>query len=298
MQPEISSLPPLTEDPCQAKQDLEKFGVGLLSNALDRETLEGLRRRLSSQAEAERQLGVAFLEDGNMGRSDGGPNQRIFGLIGKGGVFRELALNRVALDAASNLFGASYGLPEDFVRQADLDGVLLSSMTANIVGPGGTKMTKHADQAYMPSTTPYAGVLNVIWLLSDFTPKNGATLVAPGSHLAANPHSFFMTPPPCVPLVAPAGTAVFLDGRTWHGTGENKTDHDRSAIFSYYCRPFMRQQENYMLTLQPELLRNMSDELLSLLGYQVWITLGGIEGTPNGTVVGRNSNVLGELSPI
>ena len=60
----------------------------------------------------------------------------------------------------------------------------------------------------------------------------------------------------------------------------------------------MRQQENYMLTLQPELLRGMSDELLNLLGYQVWITLGGIEGTPNGTVVARNSNVLGELRPI
>lgn len=295
MQPLISALPSLADDLSQVKLDLAEFGVGLLRNALLPEEVAALKWRLEEQATAERQLGMAFLEDGNMDRTGGGPNQRVFGLIGKGEVFRNLAVNEQALDVARSLFGASYGLPDEFVSQAELDDVLLSSMTANIVGPGSTAMAKHADQAYMPPTTSYAGVLNVIWLVSDFASDNGATLVAPGSHLSENSLSHFMTPPTCVPLIAPAGTAVFLDGRTWHGTGENMTEHNRSAVFSYYCRPFMRQQENYMLTLSPDLVKNMSDELVRLLGYRVWFTLGGIEGSPNGAIVNQSTQLVDEL---
>lgn len=295
MQPPISALPALADNLSQVKLDLAEFGVGLLSNALTLEEVTALKRRLEEQAIAERQMDVAFLEDGNMDLSKGGPNQRVFGLIGKGEVFRNLAVNNQALDVARSVFGASYGLPDEFVNQAELDDVLLSSMTANIVGPGSTAMAKHADQAYMPPTTPYAGVLNVIWLLSDFASDNGATLVSPGSHLSDDPFSNFSTPPPCAPLIAPAGTAVFLDGRTWHGTGENTTERDRSAVFSYYCRPFMRQQENYMLTLSPDLVKNMSDELVRLLGYRVWFTLGGIEGSPNGSIVNQSTQLVDEL---
>lgn len=297
MQQENTCLPSITKELNQVRLDLDRCGIGLLQNALAPEQVRAIRQRLEEQATAERHHGVAFLEDGNMGQNEIGPNQRVFGLIGKGEIFRSLAINKLALSTAKQLFGSSYGVPADFVSAAELDDVLLSSMTANIVGPASTAMIQHADQGYMPSTTPYAGVLNVIWLLTDFTAENGATLVAPGSHLADNPLNHFITPPPCVPVVAPAGTAVFLDGRTWHGTGENVTDRNRTAIFSYYCRPFMRQQENYMLTLTPELMKRMDDELIRLLGFRVWFTLGGIEGVPNGSVVSNSSRVVGELRP-
>jgi len=114
------------------------------------------------------------------------------------------------------------------VSGAGLDQVLLSSLTANIVAAGGIEMIKHTDQAYMPSSTPYAGVMNVAWLLSDFSSKNSGTLVAPGSHLTENPLHCCMNPPTMVPVTAPAGTALFLDGRTWHATGS------RRIICSHY----------------------------------------------------------------
>jgi len=111
-------------------------------------------------------------------------------------------------------------------------------------------------------------------LLTDFTRTNGATLVAPGTHLEPNPHKFYVEPPEMLTLEAPAGTAVFLDGRTWHGTGINTTAHKRSAIFAYYCRPFLRQQENFALSLSSAERESYDEELLALLGFREWFTLG------------------------
>jgi len=281
MQAEILDIPPLRQELTHVHQDLKTHGVALLENALSSKRVAQLSTSLSQLALAEKASGTAFLEDGNMGSRKTGPNQRVFGLIGKAEEFRELALEELAISVAKRLFGSSYELPDEYVLQAGFDEVLLSSLTANIVAGGGIEMMKHADQAYMPSSTPYAGVVNVIWLLSDFTSENGGTLVAPGSHLAGNPLQFFVTPPTMAPITAPAGTALFLDGRTWHATGSSCASTKRSAIFAYYCRPFMRQQENFALTLPAELRESLSDELLKLLGFEVWFTLGGIEGAAN-----------------
>ncbi len=276
----------LRQDIELVSQDLTAQGVGLLEGALTTDQVQCLSAILACQASAEREQGTAFLEDGNMDRSNpDGPNQRVFGLIGKHEKFRDLAIDSRAISVAKSLFGSSYGLPSEFVSQASLDSVLLSSLTANIVGQGGVEMMQHADQAYMPVSTPYAGVLNVVWLLTDFTADNGATLVAPGSHLAEAPMEFFIHPPATVPVVAPAGTAMFLDGRTWHGTGINQTPNKRSALFAYYCRPFMRQQENFGLSLDPQLVPQLSAELQELLGFRVWFTLGGRDGLANGALV-------------
>ncbi len=288
MQAEKLELPPLRQDLAQVQQDLACYGVALLEGALTPELLSQLTNRLDELAVEERESGIAFLEDGNMGSRGHGPNQRVFGLIGKGKEFRELALNQQAISVAKKLFGSDYGLPDDYVAQVGLDAVLLSSLTANIVGQRGVEMMKHADQAYMPSNTPYAGVMNVAWLLSDFNAENGGTLVSPGSHLAENPLRFFTDPPAMVPITAPAGTALFLDGRTWHATGSSVMPTKRSAIFAYYCRPFIRQQENYTFALSPELRENFSDDLMKLLGFEIWFTLGGVEGEPNGTILSRN----------
>ncbi len=275
----------MTDDWSQIQSDLEAHGIALFREALTPEVVEELNTQLATQAHLEQQQGTAFLEDGNLGQQGDGPNQRVFGLIRKGEAFRQLAKDPRVLGVIRTLFGSSYNLPSTMIEQAELDDVLLSSLTANIVRKGGVEMMKHADQAFVPPTTPYASVVNVIWLLNDFTEENGATLVAPGSHLASNPHQFFMDPPQMVSLEAPAGTAVFLDGRTWHCTGINKTANERSAIFAYYCRPFVRQQENFALSLSPGERLMLDEELLALLGFKVWFTLGSTGGDANGTFV-------------
>src|SRR5947199_382425 len=66
----------------------------------------------------------------------------------------------------------------------------------------------------------------------------------------------------------PAGTALVFDGRIWHGTGANTTaDERRWGVLTYFCRPWMRPQENYTLSTHPDVLAEADLELLQLLGF-------------------------------
>jgi hypothetical protein len=79
--------------------------------------------------------------------------------------------------------------------------------------------------------------------------------------------------------VGPAGTAPVFDGRIWHGTGANTTaDQRRYGVLTYFCRPWMRPQENYTLSTHPQVVADADPEVLALLGFRVWRTLGGVQG--------------------
>ena len=59
-----------------------------------------------------------------------------------------------------------------------------------------------------------------------------------------------------------------FDGRLWHGTGANTTaDRRRYGILTYYCRPYIRQQQNFFLNLDPAVLADATPTLRRLLGY-------------------------------
>jgi ectoine hydroxylase-related dioxygenase (phytanoyl-CoA dioxygenase family) len=88
---------------------------------------------------------------------------------------------------------------------------------------------------------------------------------------------------PTVPVVGPAGTAMVFDGRLWHQTGANTTtDTRRVGILAYYCRPFVRQQENFFASLPPEVLeRTKADPAMrQLIGWDHYLSLGMIDGMP------------------
>ena len=63
-----------------------------------------------------------------------------------------------------------------------------------------------------------------LFLCSDFTTENGATLLVPGSHLAGRHPTKDEAKEGgkaagAVPLVAPAGTCIVFDSRCWHMSG-------------------------------------------------------------------------------
>ncbi len=89
-------------------------------------------------------------------------------LLSKGEVFAELAQSPAVVELIEHLLG-----PE----------VLLSSITANIVGPGTKAQALHADQRMVPAPWAIPMVANVAWILDDFTETNGATMIAPGTHV-------------------------------------------------------------------------------------------------------------------
>ncbi len=293
-------LPKMTTNLDDAYQDLTEHGLALLGGALSAIELEAARSRLQAQAEAERKAGIAFLERGDVssGQYELGenlPNQRVWSLINKGQIFRDIAVKQDVLSIVRRAFAQSYEYPADVVDQFGFDEVLISSLGANIAGKGGLPMQLHADQGFAPSTTNYPLIVNVLWMLSDFSEINGGTRVAPGSH-AVDQSSFHEHPPPTVSVDAPAGTAMIFDGRLWHGTGANTTDDPRYALFTTYCRPFVRQIENYALSLTPSVYDACSSELRALLGFRTWSVIGSVEGSSHGDLIDRGTTGGSELA--
>ena len=129
-------------------------------------------------------------------------------------------------------------------------------------------------------------------MLEDHSEANGGTRLVPGSHLWPE----LPEDKPEVESIAatgPAGTMVMFDGRLWHGTGANRTARRRHVLLGYFCRPWIRPQENFTLSLLDELYEEASPELLGLLGFRTHGTLGNVNGVivPNGTLIDRNRQV-------
>ncbi|MGH6985480.1 MAG: phytanoyl-CoA dioxygenase family protein [Caulobacteraceae bacterium] len=244
----------------QARDDLARVGYTVIEGALRAGELDALRARLAEQAAGEDAAGLGF--------HDGGANQRVWMLINKGRVFRDLVLHPLALEIMSHLLGGDF---------------LLSSLTANIARPGGKAMYLHTDQIYLGFWTAEPMVANIAWMLDDFTEANGATRMIPASHLG--PHAVGPEAGETIPVEGPAGSALVFDGRLVHGTGANlAASGERRALLAYYCRPFIRQQENFTLGLDPALRREADPELLRRVGFAIWRGLGRIESPREGAL--------------
>lgn len=250
-----SQLPSPTNDLDRAGADLDEFGYCVVADVLDADTLQQARTALDDVAAAEVAAGCAYLEHD-------GANQRVWNLLNKGQPFLDLLVHPLARQLITGVLGKAH---------------LLSSLTANIAGPGGLPMALHADQGYVPPPWPRPVVCNIAWMLDDFTNANGATRVVPGSHrFDRNPGRDQVD---TAPAEGPAGAIMCFEGRLWHGTGANTTAGERRrAILSYHCAPFLRQQENVFRSIAPEVEAALTPELRSLLGYDTYFGLGMVDG--------------------
>ena len=320
-----TECPQPTENLDEVKTQLDTYGYGLLANALDPKQLSQIKTRLKEQALAEKEQGLAFEDGGkqqNWGdfrdqngqiradafkQSAGGVNQRVWMLVNKGQIFCDMLAHKQVRKIVDHALGNAY---------------LLSSHGANIAKPGGVAMRLHTDQWWMPMpTTPDqtqlpAGsitrektdqtsptfiwprvVINVIWMIGDFTKENGGTRVVPGSHLwGRRPDNIQDNQIETVAATGPAGTVMFLDGRTWHGTGANTSDQLRWGILTTFCGPQFRPQANFTLGTLPEVLKTASPDLLSLLGFKVWNAYGRTEN-PATEFIEPNMQPLGQRHP-
>jgi hypothetical protein len=98
-----------------------------------------------------------------------------------------------------------------------------------------------------------------------------------------------------VNLEAPAGTIMLMDGRTLHAGAVNRSDRLRYILTNSVVRPWVRQQEAFLLSVRPEVLAKASDKLLYRLGYSAHSSNSMVEGygyfgsgragDPNGAIV-------------
>ena len=320
-------LPQPTSDLATLQGDIDEFGYCLVKDALVPDQLESARRRLLEQAAAELQSGQAFEdggakqqwgmftdEEGNVRReafsaAAGGVNQRVWALINKGRVFRELLSQSLVRAVAGHVLGADY---------------LLSSYGANIAKPGGIAMNLHTDQWWMPepihrrpNPVPAGSltrelsnrvddfpamiappvVVNVMWMLNDFTEANGATRIVPRSHLyGRRPDAERDADVVSIPAEGLAGSAMLFDGRIWHGTGANVSDEMRLGLLTTFVAPQFRTQVNFTLAAAPEVVEEADDDLLALLGFKIWNAYGRVESPVDG-FVSQGARTMGEMRP-
>jgi ectoine hydroxylase-related dioxygenase (phytanoyl-CoA dioxygenase family) len=111
--------------------------------------------------------------------------------------------------------------------------------------PGHPGISLHTDgQPYGSRIFGYAGScpvqVRVLYYLDDLTVDVSPFLVVPRSHLSlhadANPYTRYAAHPEQVAVPAPAGSAVFLNHRCFHGNCPNVGHRDR-AMLAYLYRP-------------------------------------------------------------
>jgi len=172
---------------------------------------------------------------------------------------------------------------EQLINETIGKGFTGSSFLGIVAVKGGWPQSLHQDQGvqHMGGVQEAPWSMNTMYMLDEFTPQNGGTLVVPGSHKliseagAGNP---VPTPfPPAINLCAPAGTVMLFEGRLLHGTGVNRTETPRRMYVANSLKPQFRSQELWPLTLNPEVLARASPKLLYRLGMRP-TGLGGIEG--------------------
>ena len=162
-------LPSITNNPQQARADIQEHGLALLSDQLSQAQLELARDATYAGAQEDieqKRKADSFELDYGEG------NVRVWNILNRHSVFRSM----VQLPVVLTLLEEVIGWP-----------ALLSNISANIAEPGSDGGAWHQDQIYMPkpwSRKPQG--INFAWALDDFTADNGATEVIPGSHVATD----------------------------------------------------------------------------------------------------------------
>ena len=122
----------------------------------------------------------------------------------------------------------------------------------------------------MPRARPHAAVIcNSMWALTDFTEENGATRLAPGSHLWED-GTDYGAELETVPAEMGRGSVLVWHGSLWHAGGANRTAERRVGIAMNYCAGFIRQQENQQLRIPREIAARFSPRLRQLVGYGIY----------------------------
>ena len=285
-------LPKPSKDIQRLRQDMLRWGYCMVEDGLSADQITTMRQRVLDQAEGEKLAGIAQ-------RTPSGQN--INCCVNKGRCF-ELFIEQHPSIAQGG------PLVEQLVTEALGRGWVCTSLIAAISLQGGVPQALHQDQGNaLDSRSPMT--INILTTITDVDESNGGTLVIPGSHTVLADAVREGKPvgklPPAINIEAKAGTMVITDGRLLHGTGINHTDTPRIVMLNGMQQPWLRQQENWMLSARPEVLQRASPKLLHRMGYQATTgtqtneghgfgAKGGVDETAGALVGFRLANDLGE----
>ena len=135
------------------------------------------------------------------------------------------------------------------------------------IGPGESSQILHRDRGVWGGYIPrkIETQFSTVWAINDFTKENGATQVVPGSHKWHKDRE--PLPEEIAYAEMKAGSVFIYTGSVLHGGGTNVTEKPRLGVFLHYAPSWLRQEENQYLSCPPEVAKDFSPELRSLIGY-------------------------------
>jgi len=234
----------------QVQTYVEADGYVIVSDVIDKETCAQLVDEVDRvESEFEIEFGKNEFE--------GFQTRRIFNLIARGPLFRELVINEPVLSGVEAVLG---------------DGFLLSGTTSMHIGPGETEQLLHADDGMVSLPRPHpATMVTTMWALTEFTEDNGATRFVPRSHKNPAILPQLDDESEVVSAEMPAGSVMIFHASTWHGGGPNSTKgFERYGLSIQYVAGWCRQQQNLMLGTPRELAASYPRKLQELIGYSMY----------------------------
>jgi len=175
--------------------------------------------------------------------------RRIANAVDKGRMFETVIETPEVLEAMEVVLGPDFKLSSLNIRSANPH--------------NGCAQPLHVDSGALPDARGNS-VCNSVWLLDDFTERNGALRVVPGSHKWGRAPEPGAKPEGEVLMTGKAGDVIVMNAHMWHGGSENFTDRQRRAMHVYYTRSDKPQQQ-----YQKRLVRAEVQARLSPLGRRL-----------------------------
>ncbi len=112
-------------------------------------------------------------------------------------------------------------------------------------------------------------VANVLWVLDDFTPENGATRVVPGSHKYTTFTEDGKIYDEEILITAKKGSAIVFNANLWHGGGANTNGKSRWALALGYARWFIKPAFDYMQNTPEDVYNQLTLAQKKLMGFNL-----------------------------
>jgi ectoine hydroxylase-related dioxygenase (phytanoyl-CoA dioxygenase family) len=217
------------------RRRLDEVGYVRLEGFVDPERRQRLVDRIDALFETEgEKAGAEFRQEPGA--------RRLANLADKGDVFIKCMLEPAVLEHVAHVLRPRFKL---------------SSLNARSANPRSDETQPlHVDAGAVADERGY-WVCNVVWMLDDFTPDNGALRVVPGSHRwGRRPEDVLEDPrrphPGEALVTGRAGDLVVMNSHLWHGGTANRTDRPRLALHAFYCRWDKPQQQYQKALLRAE----------------------------------------------
>jgi ectoine hydroxylase-related dioxygenase (phytanoyl-CoA dioxygenase family) len=233
-------------DPADISAFLSKHGYAIVDDVVGADVLDRFAEEIAPWVEG---------SDAGRDEYDGQFTHRTGSLIERSPAARTLVMHPTAVDTVAHVLGHATTVQLHLTQ-------LIS------VVPGETKQKPHRDQMafdFYPFPSDYHVQCNTMWALTDFTEKNGATHIHPGTSGLDDEAAQAVSD---VQAEMCRGSVLFYDGKVLHGAGANTSNSVRQGVNITYAVGWVRQEENQFLACSQEVARTLDDDLLKMMGYQ------------------------------